>query len=197
MSGKPPATKRLRLATQRRPGAAGPRKRDTIMRALSIQRGPEKNASDIDHGREGDHPPQRPGSRREEGGGGGGEEEDEEDDDEFTQRRVFVNQPLPDDLLDQDGSPRQQFSRNKIRTAKYTPLIFVPKNLWLQFHNIANIYFLFVTILAVRAPPCFVLLLGRLCSWLFFGVLTFSVPLPNHRSSPSSVLPILRWAPCP
>lgn len=66
-----------------------------------------------------------------------------------TPRRVFFNTPLSPDLLDEDGTPVQQFSRNKIRTAKYTPLIFIPKNLWLQFHNIANVYFLFVTILAV------------------------------------------------
>lgn len=68
----------------------------------------------------------------------------------LTQRRIFVNEPLPPDCLDEDGSPSQWFSRNKIRTAKYTPLIFIPKNLWLQFHNVANVYFLFVTILAVR-----------------------------------------------
>ncbi|TGZ83219.1 phospholipid-translocating P-type ATPase [Ascodesmis nigricans] len=68
---------------------------------------------------------------------------------EDTPRRVFVNTPLAPELLDEDGSPVQQFSRNKIRTAKYTPLIFIPKNLWLQFHNIANVYFLFVTILAI------------------------------------------------
>ncbi|KAI5810829.1 hypothetical protein BZA77DRAFT_254260 [Pyronema omphalodes] len=67
----------------------------------------------------------------------------------LSQRRVFVNLPLPEELLDEDGLPKQHFSRNKIRTAKYTPLIFIPKNLWLQFHNIANIYFLFVTILAI------------------------------------------------
>lgn len=74
------------------------------------------------------------------------------DDGELTQRKVFVNLPLDKELLDEDGSPIQQFSRNKIRTAKYTPLIFIPKNLWLQFHNIANVYFLFVTILAVGYP---------------------------------------------
>jgi phospholipid-translocating ATPase len=74
-----------------------------------------------------------------------GAEEDEED----TKRQIFVNQRLPPELLDEDGAPLHQFSRNKIRTARYTPLIFIPKNLWLQFHNIANVYFLFVTILQV------------------------------------------------
>ena len=74
------------------------------------------------------------------------------EDGELTQRKVFVNLPLDKELLEEDGSPLQQFSRNKIRTARYTPLIFVPKNLWLQFHNIANVYFLFVTVLAVGTP---------------------------------------------
>lgn len=83
-------------------------------------------------------------------------ESEQSDDSEATEvneappyRRIFINQDLPPDAVDGDGSPKQSFSRNKIRTAKYTPLIFVPKNLWLQFHNVANVYFLFVTILAV------------------------------------------------
>jgi phospholipid-translocating ATPase len=143
MSGKPLATKRLRFATQRHPGAAGPRKRDTIMRALSIRRRtPEKNDADLEQVRENFETNQQQDGR--------GVVFDIDNEEELSQRRVYVNQHLPAELLDEDGSPLQQFSRNKIRTAKYTPLIFVPKNLWLQFHNIANIYFLFVTILAVR-----------------------------------------------
>lgn len=50
------------------------------------------------------------------------------------------------------GHPIQQYKRNKIRTAKYTPISFIPKNLWFQFHNIANIYFLAVIILDVCIP---------------------------------------------
>ena len=72
------------------------------------------------------------------------------DDRASSRRRIFFNIPLPDDAKDEGGRPITIFERNKIRTAKYTPLSFVPKNLWLQFHNIANIYFLFVIILAVR-----------------------------------------------
>ncbi|KAF8472612.1 hypothetical protein BDZ91DRAFT_652444 [Kalaharituber pfeilii] len=86
----------------------------------------------------------------------GGHGSDQSDDSETTevdelqsQRTIFANQPLPSYALDEDGSPAQSFSRNKIRTAKYTPLIFIPKNLWLQFHNVANVYFLFVTILSI------------------------------------------------
>jgi len=64
-------------------------------------------------------------------------------------RQVFFNLPLPDELKDQNGNPSTQYPRNKIRTAKYTPLSFVPKNLWFQFHNVANIFFLFLVILNI------------------------------------------------
>lgn len=64
-------------------------------------------------------------------------------------RRLYFNLPLPQDLVDDGGGPIQQFTRNKIRTAKYTPLSFIPKNLWFQFQNIANIFFLFLVILVV------------------------------------------------
>lgn len=124
-------TKRLRWATQRVPAPEAGRKRDTIMRALSIRRSPEKGEADLEHT----------------GQNFGGQMAPGEDD--STQRQIFVNIPLPPECIDEDGSPKQYFSRNKIRTAKYTPLIFVPKNLWLQFHNVANVYFLFVTLLAV------------------------------------------------
>ena len=69
-----------------------------------------------------------------------------------TRRRIFVNIPLPDDAKDEEGRPTANFGRNKIRTSKYTPLSFVPKNLWFQFHNIANIYFFFLVILTVSSP---------------------------------------------
>ena len=83
--------------------------------------------------------------------------DEEEDDDEGPgPRTLYFNLPLPDDLRDQDGAPTQHFARNKIRTAKYTPLSFVPKNLYYQFQNVANIFFLFLCILNVsraRPPP--------------------------------------------
>jgi phospholipid-translocating ATPase len=60
--------------------------------------------------------------------------------------------PLPQAERDEEGHPLAHYARNKIRTAKYTPLSFIPKNLWLQFHNIANGYFLFIIILGVRTP---------------------------------------------
>lgn len=72
-------------------------------------------------------------------------------------RIVYFNQPLPADAVDEQGHPLKHYKRNKIRTAKYTPISFVPKNLWYQFHNIANVYFLFLIILTVcielNPPP--------------------------------------------
>ncbi|EMR71793.1 putative phospholipid-translocating p-type atpase domain-containing protein [Eutypa lata UCREL1] len=62
-------------------------------------------------------------------------------------RTLFFNQPLPPEFKDEEGNPINSYARNKIRTAKYTPLSFIPKNLWFQFHNVANIFFLFLVIL--------------------------------------------------
>jgi phospholipid-translocating ATPase len=70
------------------------------------------------------------------------------DEPHLPERRIFFNIPLPEDAKD-EGRPTTHYERNKIRTAKYTPLSFVPKNLWYQFHNTANIYFLFLNILVV------------------------------------------------
>ncbi|KAH8880163.1 phospholipid-translocating P-type ATPase [Thozetella sp. PMI_491] len=64
-------------------------------------------------------------------------------------RTLYFNLALPDELKDESGRPVQTYARNKIRTAKYTPLSFIPKNLWFQFHNVANIFFLFLVILVI------------------------------------------------
>ncbi|KAL7789585.1 hypothetical protein V8C43DRAFT_97371 [Trichoderma afarasin] len=71
---------------------------------------------------------------------------DDGSEDDQDNRYLFFNLPLPDELLE-EGHPITEYPRNKIRTAKYTPLSFVPKNIWFQFHNIANIFFLFLIIL--------------------------------------------------
>lgn len=81
------------------------------------------------------------------------DEEEEEVDLEHGPRQLYFNLPLPPDLLDEDGNPLHEFTRNKIRTAKYTPLSFTPKNLWFQFQNVANIFFLFLVILVVSRLP--------------------------------------------
>ncbi|KAK4198443.1 putative type IV phospholipid-transporting ATPase [Triangularia verruculosa] len=64
-------------------------------------------------------------------------------------RQLYFGQPLPRGLQDEEGKPTRQFTRNKIRTARYTPLSFIPKNLFFQFHNVANIFFLFSVILVI------------------------------------------------
>jgi phospholipid-translocating ATPase len=70
-----------------------------------------------------------------------------------NKRRIFFNVPLPDDARDEDGRPLFHFARNKIRTAKYTPLTFIPYNLAFQFKTIANNYFGFIIILGVSVVP--------------------------------------------
>lgn len=148
----PITTKRLRWATQRRTGKSGVRKRMSIIDRLH-HRGSQNSEK-----------------KRDSGGGesmgtdlGGIQEDPNEDDTKEDQvqedsnskddgqgpRIVYFNSPLPPNAVDDQGSPIVHYKRNKIRTAKYTPLSFVPKNLWFQFHNIANVYFLFLIILAV------------------------------------------------
>ena len=88
-------------------------------------------------------------------------------------RQLFFNLPLPPELQDEEGYPIQQYTRNKIRTAKYTPLSFVPKNLFFQFQNIANIFFLFLVILVVSRP---------------------GLPFPSLRAERVDKRPIVRYS---
>lgn len=144
----PNPTKKLRWATQRLKGKKGNKKRGSIL------------------GRIGHKGSQSSEKKRDSAGGdsmgtdlGGITEEPEEVDDGPDNsggdrdgqgpRTVYFNQPLPPDAVDEQGYPLKHYRRNKIRTAKYTPISFVPKNLFYQFHNIANIYFLFLIILTV------------------------------------------------
>ncbi|ODV81596.1 phospholipid transporting ATPase [Suhomyces tanzawaensis NRRL Y-17324] len=64
-------------------------------------------------------------------------------------RSIVFNKSLPAEFLDPEtGKPTTNYARNKIRTTKYTPISFVPKNFSNQFiHNIANVYFLSLLIL--------------------------------------------------
>lgn len=68
-------------------------------------------------------------------------------------RTIHFNVPFPTDPSDPNGGTLgpPTYPRNKIRTAKYTPLSFIPKNLLFQFKNVANIYFLFTIILGVSS----------------------------------------------
>jgi len=78
-----------------------------------------------------------------------GDEEDEDGDNNHADqlRTIYYNMPLPDDMLDAEGKPIAEYATNKIRTTKYTPLTFLPKNILFQFTNFANIYFLVLNIL--------------------------------------------------
>ena len=144
--------KRIRWATQRVTGASGQKKRHSIIDRLHNKKS-NSNEKKRESGQSADTTPLE-GIQEE------ADESTETNEPEDGRRRIFFNIPLPDDAKDEEGHPKAHFARNKIRTAKYTPLSFVPKNLWFQFHNIANVYFLFVIVLAVR-----------LCITLFGGPL--------------------------
>ncbi|KAI9887929.1 MAG: hypothetical protein M1823_000318 [Watsoniomyces obsoletus] len=131
--------KRIRWATQRVPGPSGRRKRHQIMdrfhRKSSLHGKKRDSAGTNSEDGSTPIPPDVEGSEA-------GSDHPE------AHRSIFFNQSLPDHAKDEHGRPRARFERNKVRTAKYTPLSFVPKNLWFQFQNIANVYFLFIIILS-------------------------------------------------
>jgi len=158
--------KRIRWATHRATGMKAQNKRESLKARLHrrIGSGEKRDSIGKEGGLPGEHSPESSEA------GGDGEEPD-------SGRRVYFNRPLPQTERDEEGHPIASYSRNKIRTAKYTPLSFVPKNLWFQFHNIANVYFLFIIILGV----C---IISRAAT---------SETLTNvsYRSSPSSERPIL------
>lgn len=134
--------KRIRWATHRATGAKGERKRQSLMDRLHTRTG---SGSSVEKKRESqgkestDFPAADSSDSASEQLEGGG-------------RTIYFNRPLPPEARDEEGKPLARYSRNKIRTAKYTPLSFIPKNLWFQFHNVANIYFLFIIILGVCSP---------------------------------------------
>lgn len=120
--------KRQRWATQRLDASSGAKKRLSVRDRFRKQSSP----------------------REEKPGPAAGTAAEEEKAAQAPPRRIYFNVPIPDTERDEDGNLKARYPRNKVRTAKYTPLTFVPKNLWLQFHNVANIYFLLVVILGVR-----------------------------------------------
>lgn len=159
--------KRIRWATQRVTGLSERTKRHGILDRLQKRTGSsEKKRESGDASRAGSQLQDVVDSEE-------GEEQ------EPSRRRIFFNMPLPDDAKDQEGRPLTNFGRNKIRTAKYTPLSFVPKNLYFQFHQVANIYFLFLVIIGVRT------------SSIIRSLALLTSP-SCHRSSKSSVIQILR-----
>lgn len=146
--------KRIRWATTRATGQKAHSKRESILDRLhhrpssaAKRRSKRSSASDTDPDM------MKPGENESESSDGG--------------RRIFFNIPLPPDARDEDCQPINHFARNKIRTAKYTPISFIPKNLWFQFHNIANMYFLFIIILSVSGASARLLTASDLCLGIF------------------------------
>ncbi|RMJ14471.1 hypothetical protein BHE90_009901 [Fusarium euwallaceae] len=138
------ATQRARWATQRKSVNSSNKKRNSLMDRIGHKKtgSNEKNSPPSD----GSDPPgdDQPSHDLAENN-----DDDEIEEEDNENRTLFFNQPLPKELVDENGHPIQSFTRNKIRTAKYTPISFVPKNLWFQFHNVANIFFLFLVILVI------------------------------------------------
>ena len=133
-------TKRQRWATQRLSKTGGLRKRVSIIdriqhRSHSFREKRRSGASND------------PVLEEEEGVGQ--KEDGNNNEQQSGSRTIYFNMPLPDEAKDEEGHIAIQYPRNKIRTSKYTPLTFVPLNIFYQFHQIANIYFLFEDILAV------------------------------------------------
>lgn len=131
--------KRIRWATQRVTGRKGVEKRKSIFRRhnarnSTVEKNRESSGTDPGFVKPAQEPDSPTGDRSEAAPPG---------------RVIYFNIPLPADQKDEEGRPLQHFKRNKVRTAKYTPLSFIPKNLWFQFHNIANIFFLAIIILNV------------------------------------------------
>ena len=139
----PAPTKRTRWATKRLRGKQGGRKRLSIIERLQKGQQNEKKRESGGAGSSVSDPGVMNTVVEAEG------EEVEESEDGAGPRSVYANMALPAAAIDSNGQPTARYERNKIRTAKYTPLSFIPKNLYYQFHNIANIYFLFLVILSV------------------------------------------------
>lgn len=133
--------KRIRWATHRATGVKAENKRHSLKERLHRRMGSNGEKKRDSLGKE--------TGPSENGDITGSETGSEEQD---SSRTVYFNIPLPAHERDDEGHPKAHYARNKIRTAKYTPLSFIPKNLWFQFHNIANVYFLFIIILGVCAP---------------------------------------------
>ncbi|KJZ79388.1 Phospholipid-transporting ATPase DNF1 [Hirsutella minnesotensis 3608] len=134
-------TQRARWATRKMTIKSSATKRLSLLNRMQ-HRGPGSNEKGSEHD-QGNEPPFINDEDQD------GESDSGNSQDESNNRTLYFNLPLPDDELLEDGSPKNTYPRNKIRTAKYTPLSFVPKNLWFQFHNVANIFFLFLVILVI------------------------------------------------
>eukprot|EP00079_Xenopus_tropicalis_P008511 XP_002931688.1 PREDICTED: probable phospholipid-transporting ATPase VA isoform X1 [Xenopus tropicalis] len=64
-----------------------------------------------------------------------------------TRRESRVRTVRSNLLLYESDNPNRLYAGNSIKTTKYTALSFLPKNLFEQFHRLANVYFVFMALL--------------------------------------------------
>ncbi|KAH9736984.1 phospholipid-transporting ATPase [Citrus sinensis] len=64
---------------------------------------------------------------------------------EENPRSIYINDP-------RKTNDKYEFTGNEIRTSKYTLITFLPKNLFIQFHRVAYLYFLAIAALN-QLPP--------------------------------------------
>ncbi|XP_061349951.1 phospholipid-transporting ATPase 1-like isoform X2 [Gastrolobium bilobum] len=64
---------------------------------------------------------------------------------EDSARLIYINDP-------KKTNDKYEFTGNEIRTSKYTIVTFLPKNLFIQFHRVAYLYFLAIAFLN-QLPP--------------------------------------------
>ncbi|NXD20980.1 AT10D ATPase, partial [Spelaeornis formosus] len=60
-------------------------------------------------------------------------------------RRIVI--PCLEHFKEEYEKVSKLYMNNKIRTTRYTLLNFLPRNLYEQFHRVANLYFLFLVVL--------------------------------------------------
>lgn len=66
-------------------------------------------------------------------------------DQDSTVRTLVSNLPYED--LKKKDQPNRRYKGNAVKTTKYTLWSFLPKNLYEQFHRVANIYFVGLAVL--------------------------------------------------
>lgn len=113
-------TKRIRWATRRAPGQKGQKKRESILAKLGHRRTPSRGSRDSTGSTFKGKIPEDPEA---EAAAEAGDDDHTDDNEQWgPARQVYFNIPLPKEERDEEGKPLAHYARNKIRTAKYTPI---------------------------------------------------------------------------
>lgn len=59
----------------------------------------------------------------------------------FVRRTVYTN--------DAEANAQVRYPDNYVQTTRYNPITFIPKNLWEQFHRVANVFFVLTAVLTL------------------------------------------------